>query len=90
MTYVFQWEVFTIFATLATISPTALKNKGMNGIIYPAAIVLWVASTYVWAIDSAGTPLFPLTYLHLLPIVLIMVWMVIEYNRIADKRTKYN
>ena len=93
MTYLFQWELFTLFATIATLSPTILKNKEMNAIIYPTAIVLWVAATYVWAIDYAGTPLFAITYLHLLPMVLVIVWMVIDYNRIADpraqKRKKY-
>ena len=93
MTYMLQWEFFTIFATLVTLSPVVLKRREMNAIVYPAAIVLWIASTYIWAIDSAETPLFALTYLHLLPIVLIVVWMVIDYNRVADsrdrKRSKY-
>jgi len=93
MTYIFQWELFTIFATVATIAPSALKNEEMNGVLYPAAIVLWIASTYVWAIDSVGTPLFALTYLHLLPVVLNIAWMVLDFRRVSDdrvsKRSKY-
>lgn len=90
MTYIFQWEVFTLFATISTLSPALLKNKELNAVIYPISIVLWIASTYIWAIDSVNTPLFALTWIHLVPIMLNIVWGVTDYNRIADKRSKYN
>ena len=88
MTYLLIWEFFTIFATALSLSPMMLKRKELNAMIYPGAIVLWLVSTYIWAIDYAGTPLFAITYLHLLPMVLVIVWMVIDYNRIADPRTQ--
>lgn len=84
------WFVFVAFGTIFLAAQKTIKDKVLRELSYPLGIIMWIIAAYVWAIQYADTGFFPIVWVHLVPILLLSAFGVMEMGQNAGKVDKYN
>jgi len=82
------WLVFITMGSVFTTGSRIIQEKTLRTLSNPIGIIMWVAATYIYAINFVDTAYFPVVVIHLLPILLHLTWAVNDIN-ISSKVNNY-
>ena len=82
------WVVFVVLGSVFTTGHKMLQDKTIKALSYSLGVIMWLVAAYVWAITYSDTGLFPVIWVHLIPILLLSSWALFD-ERDSGKRDKY-
>jgi len=83
------WVLITLLGCITLASPRMIQDRALRMLSYPISVILWLTAAYIWAVLQANSNLFPITYLHLVPVLISAAWGITDLGTSLSKRDKY-
>ena len=83
------WIVFVSIASIFTAGQKMIPDKAIRNLSFPLGLVSWIVAAYIWAIEYAGTGFFPIVWVHVIPMFLLMAWGLSDLGSNTSTVDKY-